>query len=240
MGEMHKTGVSPEIIERVTQRRKGKRHVYDDLDPKRTALIVIDMQNVFLIEGQPAYCRYGLGIIPNVNRLAAGARTAGSPVVWIRMINTPDRQDEWSVYFDFFGRGNRDENAKATSEGAYGAELVEGLDISPEDAIMVKSRYSALVPGSSDLNPWLQARGIDTLIITGVATNICCESTARDAHMMNYKTIVVEDANATRTDELHTASLNTLCLTFADIMTTDEVLERLSEVPAASPVVAAE
>lgn len=105
---------------------------------------------------------------------------------------------------------------------------------------MVKSRYSALVPGSSDLDAWMKQRGLDTMIITGVATNICCESTARDAHMMNYKTIVVEDATATRADELHTAALNTLCLTFADIMTTDEVVERLQRSMAGLSSTAAE
>jgi ureidoacrylate peracid hydrolase len=70
----------------------------------------------------------------------------------------------------------------------------------------------------------LRAAGIDTAIITGTATNVCCESTARDAFMLNYRTLVVSDANATTTDEAHNASLNALFNRFADVFRTDEVV----------------
>ena len=72
--------------------------------------------------------------------------------------------------------------------------------------------------------PRLQVRGIDTLIITGTATNVCCESTARDAMQMNYKVIFVADANATNTDAEHNATLNNMVRLFADVMTTEELL----------------
>ena len=68
----------------------------------------------------------------------------------------------------------------------------------PGDQHVIKRRFSALIQGSSNLGEQLRAAGIDTMIITGTATNICCESTARDAFMLNYRTLVVSDANATR------------------------------------------
>jgi nicotinamidase-related amidase len=76
------------------------------------------------------------------------------------------------------------------------------------------------MPGSSDLDDILQMCGIDTLIITGTATNVCCESTARDAMQMNYKVIFVADGNATNTDAEHNATLNNMVRLFANVMTT--------------------
>jgi ureidoacrylate peracid hydrolase len=85
-----------------------------------------------------------------------------------------------------------------------------------------------MIQGSSDLGERLQAAGIDTVIITGTATNVCCESTARDAFMLNYRTLVVSDANATVSDEAHNASLNALFVRFADVFTTKEILDLLA------------
>src|SRR5260370_21129310 len=90
--------------------------------------------------------------------------------------------------------------------------------------IVDKTRFGAFVPGSSDLHDILQARGIDTLIITGTATNVCCESTARDAMQMNYKVVVVADGNATNTDAEHNATLNNIVRLFADVITTEQLL----------------
>ena len=80
------------------------------------------------------------------------------------------------------------------------------------------------MPGASDLHQVLQDRGIDTLIITGTLSNCCCESTARDAMQMNYKLIFVSDANAALTDAAHNATLDNMCMLFADVMSTQEVL----------------
>ncbi len=98
-----------------------------------------------------------------------------------------------------------------------------------------KTRFGAFVPGASDLHETLQARGIDTLIITGTLSNCCCESTARDAMQMNYKLIFVSDANAAVTDAAHNATLDNMCMLFADVRPTDEVLDvvrRSARVPA--------
>ena len=99
----------------------------------------------------------------------------------------------------------------------------------PGDQLVSNRRVSALIQGSGDLGQRGEKAGIDTLIITGTATNICCESTARDAFMLSYRTMVLSDANATVSDEAHNASLNALFTRFADVFTTDEVTALLAD-----------
>jgi ureidoacrylate peracid hydrolase len=96
------------------------------------------------------------------------------------------------------------------------------------DIRVKKNRFGAFVPGSSELHVILQARNIDTVIITGTATNVCCDSTARHAMMMNYKVIFVSDGTATFNDEEHNATLGIMLAMFADVMSTDEVVARLA------------
>ena len=128
---------------------------------------------------------------------------------------------------NFLDRGQMEDMLTALTDGNEGAELWHDLDVQPEDEITIKRRFSALIQGSSDLGERLTKAGIDTLIITGTATNVCCESTARDAFMLNYRTLMVSDANATSSDEAHNASLNALFNRFADVFTTDEVVALL-------------
>ena len=94
----------------------------------------------------------------------------------------------------------------------------------PGDLKVRKRRFGAFVGGASDLDGILRARGIDTVIITGTATNVCCESTARDAMMLNYKVFFVADGNATHTDAEHNATLTAMANIFADVSTTNEVV----------------
>jgi len=99
------------------------------------------------------------------------------------------------------------------------------LDVRDTDLLSVKTRFSAFIQGSSDLAGKLQERGVDTLLVTGVATGVCCESTARDAMMLNYRVIMVSDALAALTIESHENSLKALFGLFADVQTIGQVLE---------------
>ena len=103
-------------------------------------------------------------------------------------------------------------------------EVWPGLDLLPSDLKVRKRRFGAFVGGASDLDGILRTRGIDTVIITGTATNVCCESTARDAMMLDYKVFFVADGNATHTDAEHNATLTAMANIFADVSTTDEVV----------------
>jgi ureidoacrylate peracid hydrolase len=89
---------------------------------------------------------------------------------------------------------------------------------------MEKNRFSAFIQGSSELAQVLRSRALDTVLITGTVTNVCCESTARDAMMLNFRTIMISDGNAAVTDEDHSASLCAFYLTFGDVMSTGEVI----------------
>src|SRR6202167_6121083 len=108
-----------------------------------------------------------------------------------------------------------------------GYEYWHANDIRPEDAQITKTRYSAFIQGSSGVEPYLHDRGSDTLLITGTATNVCCESSARDAMMLNYKVVMVSDGLATHNDEEHNAALSIFYGLFGDVQTVDEAIESL-------------
>lgn len=226
MARMHEVKLSPELVERVIQRR-GRLHAYDSIEAQRTALVVIDMQNVWVQQGQPAFTPCCQGIVPNINRLAAAVRHAGGQVYWVRAIYGGRASENWSAYLDFFSPEHMKAMCEALTEGAEGAALWHEMDVQPSDEQVIKNRFSALIQGASDLEQRLRARGIDTLVIAGTATNVCCESTARDAFMLNFKTIMVSDGNAAATDEAHNAALNGLFNRFTDVFTTDEVVALL-------------
>ena len=216
--------ISDAIVERVIARRGGE-HAFADLDPQRTALVVIDLQHAFMNEAVGhAVCPAARTIVPAVNRLAAAVRTAGGGVFWIRMTHDERCLDEWSVAHRMASPEMREKRIAALSEGSLGHALWPDLDLRPEDEIVNKYRYSAFMPGTSELPARLRARGFDTVLITGTVTNVCCESSARDANMTNFRTIMVSDGNAANSPEEHNASLSAFYNTFGDVMDTDMVI----------------
>jgi ureidoacrylate peracid hydrolase len=226
---MHKIAIPQAAIDRVLKRRE-QLHVFADFDPARTAHIVVDLQNGFMAPGQPAEIAAAREIVPDVNRISAALRAAGGLVVYIQNTIDDAAKQAWSNWFTYMSGGKRREAMEAAfADGSYGHSLWPGLDVLPGDLKVKKTRFGAFVPGSSDLHAILQARNIDTVIITGTATNVCCESTARDAMMMNYKVIFVSDGTATHTDEEHNATLGIMASNFADVMSTNEVVACLSK-----------
>lgn len=220
--------IPPAMQARVIERR-GTPHVFADLDPTRTALIVVDLQNGFMDdEIGHAVCPMARDIVPNVNRLAGAVRATGGHVVWIKNTFNARTKVEWSVLEDMATPKRQAMRAAAMSEGTKGHELWPLLEVKPEDSIVKKYRFSAFLPGASKLPDLLRARGLDTVLITGTVTNICCESSARDAMMSNFKTIMVTDANAGMTMEEHQASLLAFYNVFGDVMDTDFLISRLT------------
>ncbi len=225
---MHKIAIPQAAIDRVLKRRDSL-HVFNALDPARTAHIVVDLQNGFMALGQIAEIPMAREIVPNVNRISAALRAAGGLVVYIQNTIDAAAKEAWSNWFTFMSGERRQASMDAAfAEGSYGHSLWPELDVLLSDLKVKKNRFGAFVPGSSQLHSVLQERGIDTVIITGTATNVCCEFTARDAMMMNYKVIFVSDATATYNDEEHNATLGIMLAMFADVMTTDEVVSRLA------------
>ena len=203
--------------------RRGREHIFDDLDPTKTALVVVDMQNGFMVPELGA-CRLQDGARDRAQHQPAGAggarhRRHGDL--------DPDRlhrrdADELVDALRHDAAEGRASAAKfSLSPSNKGYEIFPDLKIEQTDLIVEKNRYSAFIQGSSNIEEVLRSRGLDTLLITGTVTNVCCESTARDAMMRNFKTIMITDGNAANTDEDHNAALNNFYLTFGDIMSTD-------------------
>lgn len=221
---MHKLDIPADVTERVIARR-GSAHPFADLDPGRTALIVVDLQNGFMMEGVAhALCETAPAIVPNVNRLAAAVRETGGKVFWIQNTHEEVNLTDWSVLHDYTTPEKREHRIRSMSEGTLGHQLWATLDVQPEDEKVLKYRFSAFIQGSSDLPERLRAQGYDTVLITGTVTNVCCESSARDAMMLNFKTVMVTDGNAAANDAEHNASLIAFYLMFGDIMSTDELI----------------
>jgi ureidoacrylate peracid hydrolase len=224
---MHKVTIPQAVIDRVANRH-GREHVHADLDPRKTALIVVDMQNAFMLPGVAhSPCLMAQEIVPNINRLAQAVRDTGGTVVWIKTAYTDETLESWSTLYGMIGPKGTAKRAGALTRGSKGYELWPELDVRAEDLTVEKNRYSAFIQGSSNLADVLRARDLDTLLITGTVTNVCCESTARDAMMLNFKTIMLTDGNAAVTDEDHNASLANFYLTFGDIMSTDFAIDCL-------------
>jgi ureidoacrylate peracid hydrolase len=224
---MHKLAIPQSVVDRVVKRH-GREHVHEDFDPAKTALVVVDMQNAFMLPGVAhSPCLMAQEIVPNINRLAQGVRETGGTVVWIQTLYTDDTLENWSSLYDMLGVQGTEKRARALAGGSKGYELWPDLEVKPEDLIVVKNRYSAFIQGSSNLEQVLRERGIDTVLITGTVTNVCCESTARDAMMLNFKTVMITDGNAAVTDDDHNASLVGFYLIFGDIMSTDFAIDCL-------------
>ena len=225
---MHKIEISDNVKERVIKRH-GRLHAINALTPARTALIVVDMQNYFMADGQLGCCPVAREIVPNVNKLAKSLRGAGGHVVWIQNAAPAETLQSWANLHELYSTQNRDTRMAGLQTGSEGYELWETLDVQVQDSRVEKTRYSAFIRGASDIEKKLRDQNIDTLIITGVATNVCCESTARDAMMLGFRTIMVADANAAPSDAEHNATLATFMLFFGDVQTTQDIVELIDK-----------
>ena len=232
---MHKYVVSDSVRNRVL-RRQGTLVSHETIDAARSALVVIDMQNYFVAEGFPLEVPVAREIVPNINRLATAMRDVGGLVVWIQTTATGGLE-RWGNHHRYTLSAEAARTRLASlDEAAEGFKLYPTLEPAPADPRVKKITYSAFIAGSSDLDTLLRRRGIETVLIAGTVTNVCCESSARDAMMLDYRVIMVSDANAALTDEEHAATLNSFLVAFGDVMTSDDVIQRLT--PAAAYAVA--
>lgn len=198
------------------EERRGRRHAYERIEPRRTALVVVDMVPFFVEENE--FCR---GIVPNIGWLASSLRNAGGTVAWVLPGGASSTR---MVDEEFLGREVSQMYRRAGGEGPLRDRLWHEFDVSDDDILVEKSAASAFFPGRSPLPAALDARGIDTVVITGTVTNICCESSARDASTLGYRVLMVADANAARRDEDHNGTLYTVYRSFGDVRPTIEVI----------------
>src|SRR5215470_2796885 len=223
---MHKFTLPRAEIDRSIANR-GVTHPFGTLNAAKTALVVIDMQNYFVAPGAQGEIPMSREIVPSINRLAHAMRAARSHVIWVQN-STKGTRESWSVLANHLMTPARAAHRwAAMDEGAEGFKLWPALNAKPEDFYIIKKRFSAFIQGSSNIEAFCKARGIDTLLIAGTASNGCCESTARDAAMLNFKVIMISDASATETDDMHSMSLQFFYRVYGDVLTVDEAIAGL-------------
>lgn len=221
---MHKVNVPQFILDRAYLSH-GRATLFDSLDMSRTAHVIVDLQNGFMLPGAPIEVPEAREIVDNVNAISAAVRKAGGVNAFLRYTSDPDEPMKWDVFFKNYMSPERSaQQVKTFAAGSEMHALYAGLDIAEDDLIFDKTRFSGMIPGTCEMDDALKARGIDTMIITGTLTNCCCESTARDAMQMGYNVIFVTDGNATLTDEEHNATLLSMGAIFADLKTAAEVV----------------
>ncbi len=226
---MHESNYPDHAIEFI-MRRRGKLHIYEQLVPAQTALVVIDMQSAFVAEGAAIETPTARRIVPNINRLAAATRGAGGTVVWIISTYGPRHEDYWPTFFDHVMSPEAAARFRgALIEGEESHRIYGALEVADGDLTVAKNRFGAFIGSSGRLQAVLHDRGIDTLLITGTVTNMCCETTAREAAMLSFKTIMVADANAARSDEEHIATLSTFLQGMGDVHTTQNLVAMLKD-----------
>ncbi len=216
------------VLDRIMSKR-GCLHVFDALQPERTAFVVIDMQNAF-VKGK-VKAETALAIMPTINHLAAMVRELGGRIAWVQLqAGDADGNSVAQLYHKyFFTPAGAEGHRSSLTPGDWGHQLCEELDVKDEDIRAWKTRHSAFVHGHGNLHELLQEAGIENLLIGGTVTNFCCETTGRDAMMNDYRAVMVSDCNAARFPEDHSAGLTTFFQSFGDVYTSDEVIAVLEK-----------
>ncbi len=188
------------------------------LDVKHSALLVVDMQNFFLDPKSPTFAEGGLAILPRVKKLIQAFRSAKRPVIYTAHVHAPDGSDAGIMKWWWQGM---------CKEGTPEAEIHPLIKPLPSEKVVKKHRYSGFY--NTDLETILRGLKLKDLVITGTMTNMCCESTARDAYYRDYRVFFLLDGTGTVTEEYHLATLKNLAYGFAYVTTAAEILESLKK-----------
>jgi ureidoacrylate peracid hydrolase len=202
--------------------RRGRLHAYTYIDPAKTALVVVDLDvgTVRRMHGEQGVSE----VLEHTNTLAKKVRELGGTVAWV-----VSPMDNPGAHFRELYGSQTAAMYDAEAQSGKSVTIANELDHRPTDVRAYKQGYSAFFPGKSDLHEQLQSRGIDTVLIVGTVTNVCCESSARDAYELDYKVIMVSDALKGHANGLHEASLATIFRNFGDVRPSEEVVRMLSE-----------
>jgi ureidoacrylate peracid hydrolase len=204
-------------------------------DIRRSALIVVDMQNDFVHPdgdfGQRARENPEAGIdmaflgstIPPIKRLAEAFREAGRPVVYIAHVLKPDYSD---AAFPYWRKAPAATNRTFITEGTWGAEIIDELAPEEGEHLVVKKGFGGFA--NTRLDTILRNQDINTCVVTGVTTCVCVSTTVRGGVEHNYRMILASDATAEVQKDAHAAELKTMQRIFADVKTTDEVIDMLN------------
>jgi ureidoacrylate peracid hydrolase len=186
------------------------------LRPDRVALLVIDMQTFFLDPSSPTFTCGGLAVLPTVQALIGAFRNTGRPVIYTRHVHHPDGHDAGIMGWWWEGM---------CREGTPESEVHPSLAPRPSEKVVLKHRYSAFY--NTDLETVLRCLKIEDVVIAGIMTNLCCESTARDAYMRDHRVFFLADGTGTVSEDMHLASLRNLAFGFAYVTTAKDIIEQL-------------
>jgi isochorismate hydrolase len=195
-------------LEKTLKELKHYRERKAAVDPERACLLVIDLQNYFKQIAQP--------VLGNILKVIQSCRKTNVPIIFTQHGHT-DPSSDGGVLEKWWG--------ELIIAGSEDWKFLPEMTIDQMDTVLPKKRYSAFF--ETDLDEKLRSRGIKDLIISGVMTNLCCETTARDAFMRDYRVFILIDGTATRKSELHLATLKNLGFGFAYLLTCDELVQTL-------------
>lgn len=174
------------------------------LNPQKAVLLVVDMQNFFLDPESPTYTPGGPAILPNVKRLLHAFRKAERPVIFTQHVHHPDLLDAGIMAWWWEGM---------CEEGSPESEIHPEIAPLPGEKVIPKHRYSAFY--NTDLETILRVLDIEDVVISGVMTNMCCESTARDAYYRDYRVFLPADGSGTINERMHLGSLLNMAFGFS-------------------------
>ncbi len=186
------------------------------LNREKSALLVIDMQEFFLDPHSPSFTCGGLAILPVLQRLIEAFRGHNRPVIYTRHVHHAGHLDSGIMGWWWEGM---------CIEGSPESEIHAALAPCPSDKVILKHRYSAFY--NTDLETVLRCLRIEDLVITGIMTNMCCESTARDAYYRDYRVFFLADGTGSINEEMHVASLLNLSFGFAYVTSADRIMDEM-------------
>lgn len=198
------------------------RNLQQILEPSKTAVVVVDVQNDFC-DPEGATGKRGFSVeacaemVPHLQRLLDGAHAYGASVIFVQTIHT-----RWTDSDAWLYRSDDRKRVDTCREGTWGADFY-GVAPAQNDPIVVKHRYSAFL--NTRLESVLHTLRIETLVMTGVATNVCVESTARDGFQRDYNVVFLDDCSATYDRTLHDATLTNMRNHFGTVLKADDVLK---------------
>ena len=204
----------------------------DVIDPSKTVMIVVDMQNDFVAEGAKLRSAQAAAMVPRLAQTLKACRDNGIRVIYTAHVHRRDGSD-MGLYDDLYGPIA---DRSSLVDGSAGVEIFNDLAPAPGEHIIKKHRYSAFF--ATDLDLVLREWGITTVIISGTTTENCCHATARDAMFHNYKVVFLSDATGTfdypdvgqgamSAEQVHRATLTILAFSTAHVMTAAEMLGRV-------------
>jgi nicotinamidase-related amidase len=191
------------------------------LNAAASVLLVVDMQRFFLDASSPTFTCGGAAILPTVKRLVRTFRRANRPVIFTRHVHHPADLDSGIMGWWWEGK---------CIEGSPESEIHPALAPKANEKVVLKHRYSAFY--NTDLETVLRCLKVEDIVVTGIMTNMCCESTARDAYYRDYRVFFPADGTGSVSEEMHVASLLNLAFGFAHVTTSGAIAAQLEPEPA--------